>query len=347
MPAKKFCQLTILIVGGMLLCASITNYVVNPYGQYSHQYLRPMVQQSRREKVELLDQYDLPPEGLVLGSSRVLKVEPEFLRSLTGLEFFNSGVNYGKPEDFLAIYRRFVSRSGGPPEVVLVGLDPIALSDVQPVDARLIGHPELSPHVSDFIDLETRVDRWKELLSWTQTKDSLKTLKVHLLDGAPVVEESYAADGRIIYHRRERELSEGTYDFDAALDYNKNEYHHFYKQASQLSTARCRALEALLDQCQADGTQAVVFITPLHPDLRSHLAEVDHFEPFLKAAVDFARSATTSRHYEFVDLGDVAKFKGDPSQFVDGIHPLEPNTRRMMRTVFTAGVREEGFDAIQ
>jgi hypothetical protein len=45
---------------------------------------------------------------------------------------------------------------------------------------------------------------------------------------------------------------------------------------------------------------------------------------------------------DFVDLSRLESFAGDPKQFVDGIHPLEPNTRRMIDRLVPVGERTSG-----
>ena len=253
---------------------------------------------------------------------------------------------YGKPEDFLAIYR-FVKQSYGPPKMVLIGIDPIALSDVEPTDARLMGTKELAAQIPEFLTLEDRYKRWTDLLSWNQTKYALKTLKANLSDQLENPDDFFRPDGLIVYHRRERELRDGTYDFQDALDYNKSEYKHFYLRAKQLSERRCAALETLLADCKANSTRIHVFVTPHHPQLAEHLAKIDGASAFKENAIDFVRRMTQTHNCKFRDLSSIDKFDGDPALFVDGIHPLEANTRRMLDTVMAPDQWRQPKYAIQ
>lgn len=92
MSTKKFSWVVIGLSANLCLLIAITNYVVNPYSQYSTKVIAPLVQTSRATKVALMQRHDHAPEGLILGSSRVLKVEPAYLRQKLGLEFFNARV---------------------------------------------------------------------------------------------------------------------------------------------------------------------------------------------------------------------------------------------------------------
>lgn len=318
-----------------LIVLAAFNFVVNPYAQYGTDFFEPAVQESRARKVELMGAMQPAPEGLVLGSSRVLKLEPSYLQLVTGLSFFNAGVNYGKPEDYLAILRCYQELHGKSPKLVLLGLDPIALSEAQPIDARLLGHPMLAKQIPELVSFKERTQRWSDLLDWNQTKCSIKTLRYNLREPeAP--HESFNDNGLLVYHDRESQIAAGTYDFQGPLEYNKNEYRQFYLQATKLSARRCLALETLFDVCESADTQVVVFATPLHPDLQIHLQQVRHYEQFREEFFGFVTQAASSKGHLFKDLSRIEAFSGDPNLFFDGIHPREENTRRMLDTIFTS-----------
>jgi|GEM_PF-2005355 len=327
---RQFC----LVTGGICALAfgaiAALNYVVNPYAQYRTQVLPPLVQPSRAEKLSLLTNMSPEPSGLILGSSRVLKLEPNYLEDKTGLRFFNAGVNYGKPEDYLAFLRLYRQHFERAPEMLVVGVDVVAFSDGSPMDARLLGNSKLCGTVPDIIPFEDRFHRWKELLSWQQLKMSAKSMKRELKGEAEESpQESFRDDGLIVYHQRESELAEGTYDFESALDYNRGEYQQLYAGFDSFSLKRCEAFFKLVESCRSDGTRLVVFLTPMHPNLQTHLEasnydkrrdKVRWFLEYLRDEFDFA----------YVDLSEVTSFDGEPDHFVDGIHPLEPNTRKMI-----------------
>ena len=76
--------------------------------------------------------------------------------------------------------------------------------------------------------------------------------------------------------------------------------------------------------------QVYLFATVSHPRLRERLASKTKFleleEKALKAMTEIAVNFSA----KFIDFGSIESFAGDPDFFVDGIHPLEPNTRRMI-----------------
>lgn len=319
------CAIAFAGIGGL-------NYAVDPYAQYGTGWIEPVVQTSRHEKTRLLSSQQDVPEGLILGSSRVMKLEPDYIQRLTGQAFFNAGVNYGRPEDFLALLRWYHDSFDRWPREVILGLDVAAFVSHPGVDARLVGHRELARQIPDAIRPTDRAQPWKELLSWQQTKNSVRAMLRQVREGEetdPV--ESFRNDGLRIYNQREQQIQAGTYDFRAALEYNQHEYVRLFRDYDHLDPHRCRLFARLVRICLDNGIRLHVFLTPLHPDLEQHLAR--HSETYAARKADvqlFLRLALSARRVPWSDFSQIDSFAGEPQQFVDGIHPLEPNTRKML-----------------
>lgn len=308
------------------------NYAVDPYAQYGTGWFEPVVQTSRHEKTRLLAEQRRVPEGLILGSSRVMKLEPEHVQRLTGRRFFNAGVNYGRPEDFLALLRWYRDTFDRWPRDVILGLDVAAFVSHPGIDARLVGHEELARQIPEAIRPTDRAQPWKELLSWQQTKNSARAVLRQVRgDREAELIESFRDDGLRIYNQREQQIRAGTYDFHAALEYNQQEYIRLFRDYEHLDSHRCRLFARLVRICLDNDVQLHVFLTPLHPDLEQHL--VQHSETYAARKADvrlFLQLALTPRQIRWVDFTEIDSFAGEPQQFVDGIHPLEPNTRKML-----------------
>ncbi|MEM7477821.1 MAG: hypothetical protein AAF483_22780 [Planctomycetota bacterium] len=326
--ARKFCFLFVLLVAAALSAIATANYLVNPHGQYATRWIDPMVQTSRAEKIHLLQAYENAPEALVLGSSRSMKYEPDYLESKLGLRFFNAGVNYAKPEDWLALTKFYQERFETFPKMIVIAMDIHSMTNGEPPDARLLVQPELAKHVSHLVSSGDLWRPWGSLIGWNQTKSTFKSLKRQLLppeSSGPI--ESFRSDGFLRYHQREAQISEGVYDFEGPLEYNKNEYLHYYNRYAGVSDVRKKALGEIIASCGANDCELLVFLTPLHPRLADYLREFGDFEA-RKADVQILMNQLSSKHgFMFRDYSDVASFGGDPSEFVDGIHPLESNTR--------------------
>src|SRR5687768_13190122 len=80
---------------------------VDPRADFATGLVPPAILDSRAVKQRLFLDYarSVPVEGLVLGSSRAMKLRPDELGGLLGARFFNFSVDSARAEDYLAVYR--------------------------------------------------------------------------------------------------------------------------------------------------------------------------------------------------------------------------------------------------
>jgi hypothetical protein len=125
-------------------------------------------------------------------------------------------------------------------------------------------------------------------------------------------------------------MERGDYEFQAALEDNKREYRQLASSFNRLSARRCRLLEQVLEMSYRGGSEVVVFVTPTHPELLEYLQATTQYRDRCRQVAQFLAGESAKYGFRFVPLDTISDFAGDPHQFVDGIHPLEPNTRRMV-----------------
>ena len=335
---KPFAITVVSIALLCLFCVAALNWLVNPYRQYSSHLLAPLIRDSRSEKVALFELQRSTTEGLILGSSRTMKFEPSYLHARTNLRYFNFGVNHGRPEDFLAIVQLYSNSTGHFPKSVLIGVDVASLNDVVPSDARLIAEPKLYSCIRNKIPWTEEFDRLSQLFSYQQFVSSLKSLRNNLIANSSVAVpnpfEVYDPDGVIQYLQRQAERKEGKYDFEKAIRHDQKELMSVFGNMTRLSQRRLGYLQEVVAQCEQQGCQVTLFLTVHHPTLRKTLSRKTEFERFeLDARIALQRIADECQA-RFVDLSSLDTFGGDPNEFVDGIHPLEPNTRLMIDRLF-------------
>ena len=331
-PDKRFCMLTVFLCAAIFAGIAVLNFLTNPYAQYPTAIVTPLVQTSRATKVRLIRAQPEAPNALVMGSSRVLKFEPERIQHHTGLSAFNAGVNYGKPEDFLALWRFFRTHHHSTPKLLLVGVDTSALSSDARFDDRLLACPDLIDQIADAVPWSDRFHRYRQLLNWDQTKASAKSLVAWARSQTPPEpKESFRTDGVIVYHQREQQIEDGTFDCHATLEFNKGEYVQLYADYEQLSHQRRQLFTTLLRECHRADTTVIVFATTMHPALRAHMEmKRTTFRHRNQEVVAYLSSTCSEFDYAFYDFTSTESYGGDPACFVDGIHPLEANTRRMI-----------------
>ena len=336
---KRFCFVFGISLLLMLSAVAALNYVVNPMAQFGTDYFVPMAQTSRLQKLTLMADLPDQPQALVLGSSRVMKLEPDYLQQLTGLSFFNAGVNYAKPEDHLAWIRYYQQRYSDFPKIVIIGIDPSSFSDMIKPDARLIATRELSKQIPEAVSWVDRARVYEELFSWDHTKKSLKSLKVQLTSkDLPTPDEHYRADGLLVYDVREKQIADGTYDLQFGIDYNKQEYFPWYLNFNKESSMRREIFRKIATLCREHDAKLIVYITPMHPKLRSYLELKTPYRERRDEVATFLKTQAAEFGFQFFDFEKIASYDGDPNQFVDGTHPLESNTRKILNIMFDVPV---------
>ena len=336
MSPKQFVNRFLVISIVVFASISAFNFIVNPYAQYPSRFVEPLVQTSRATKVEYLSGYAEAPQGLLLGSSRVLKYEPQYLaKKFQVRSFFNAGVNYAKPEDHLAMLRFYRDRFGKMPGTVVIGLDVHGFNDSLTTDARLLNNRNLVQQISDVVPFKDRFQGVKELVSWKQTTSSLSAIRKSIRAKEESPHEWFQPDGLIVYDKREREIAEGSYDFESAIDYSKREYKQLYSGYQKLSRRRIACFQKTVETCREAGTRVVVLLTPMHPELVDYLAESTTYFDRRAELVELLQDQSGQGEFAFLDLSDLDKFGGSPERFVDGIHPLESNTRLIIDQLAT------------
>jgi hypothetical protein len=346
MEPKSFVVATCSIAVIALLGIATLNWSVNPYGQYPPRLIEPLVQDSRVEKLALFDGLEEQPDGLVLGSSRAMKFEPQYLQKKTHLTFFNFAVNHGRPEDFVAILRNYRDRYGRSPKLVLIGVDIASLNDVVPSDARLSSAPRLHRFVQGDLPWSEEFERYCQLFSYQQSSASMKSLRLACSTSPrKQIPEQFDSDGTIQYLERDEQLKSGTYDFDGALQYNQRELQSIFSSMKHLSKTRLGYLLEAVRLCEFNGCQAVLFATVHHPFLRETLAEKTDFLRRESEAAESLQMLARSLGADFLNFGTVESFGGEPTEFYDGVHPMEANTRRMIDHM--APIIKEALYAVQ
>ena len=326
-------------LSALLLLVGLFNLCVNPYGQYGRRGLPPIVQDTRTQKTDLFNDLSAPADGLILGSSRSMKIETSYLNERTSLQFFNYGVNHGRPEDYVAILKMYHAQTGRLPKAVVMGVDIASLNDIVPADARISAEPRLFRHIQRDIPWHEEFERYSQLLSLHQTKASFKSVARFVKRKSPeyedtAKEEFFGADGVIHYARRSMEMERGDYDFEAALDFNQREFRALFSNFRSLSPTRLQFLRDAVKLCTENDCRVYLFTTVHHPRLREQLVAKTKFESRESEAIEWLQKLSQETGARFLDLGRIEAFNGDPSLFVDGIHPLEPNTRKMADCLF-------------
>jgi len=217
----------------------------------------------------------------------------------------------------------------------VVGVDVDAFVENPGPDARLMRHQSLRAQIPELLTLEDTMRPYRELLSWQQTKAGIHSvLRGDEMCRKEAEEESFQQDGKIIYHRREAELSRGDYDLASACEYTRKEYRRLFQDYVRLSPMRVKAWQAFTEICRTEEIEVIAFITPWRKETLASVESTGLFEARHTDVTSLVQE-TLPTFGRLADFTEIESFNGDPELFVDGVHPLEPNTRRMIDALFS------------
>ncbi len=311
-----------------LLTIALLNYVVNPHGKFATNFFKPYIFTSRLAKLEAIADLDEPPEAIILGSSRVMTMEPAQVRRRTGLRTYNAGVYSARTEDYLAILRYLKSVHPQPPKLIILGVDVQAFHNTAPVDDRLVATSRLAEQIPESITWWSQVKLLDGIISLQQTRDSLSSL--HRSYFEPTSRSAvFGPDGHFRQVRVERAIEQGTFDLAQSIAGSKDKYLQRYQGYDRLGQRRCHFFETFLDMCEREGTHVAAFLTPMHPTLRAYLEEHTTYPARYREVDDYLKSLADRYKLTYLDFTHLSAFGGLQDEFADGVHPRPENTRRM------------------
>lgn len=332
--AKYFVILFALVLLMLLAGIASINYLVNPYGEYPTRLCRPMVQMSRIKKVEIVNSLELNVKGVVLGSSRVMQIQPADLEAITGIPFVNLGVNSGSTIDFLALTQLFEKKMGRLPECLVIGLDLESFSDSRAIDSRLMSQPDLMALVADRVSWSDRLHQFGNLLSANQFTTSVQCLVQNVTGRFPESKSVILENGTIEYLHHNKLLENGEIDLKSMLLQDKAKHLGRFVGFDRLSKERLAELRLLLESCAKSSIEVKIYLTPYHPNLIEELKDKTEFLLRAKELIEQLSLLTEGTDFEIFDFSEIENFSGDPENFKDNVHCLSQNSKLILREIF-------------
>lgn len=298
-----------------LAVVAFLNMLVDPQAKYGTRLLRPLVWMAREEKTELLRlKKEAPPEVIVFGSSRAMKLEPKYISEKTGLRAFNAAIQSARVEDHLEMLRFLVADLSMRPKAVIVGLDIYTFADGSGGDLSFL----------------------KEALSYDHVSMSLKSI-YYRLTAYPAEKAGFDEDGFLTYYVYERQIRDGTFQLEPEVEATVSQYLERWLGFDALSEKGKRDFERLLDTCRENGIKVYVYIPPMHPRMLRALEEGTPYRRLHQDLLAFLESLRSAHDFVFLDASRAGALGGDDSLFYDGVHPREENNRLILDRLLPRG----------
>ena len=324
---RTFVRRFLLTLAANLIFTALLNYLVNPESIYPVELLPPLTWNTRPAKARMMDQAQPPPQALVLGSSRIMKIDPVLVERLTGLPTFNAGVNAAMTEDYYVLLRYAVEHARLPLRLVIVGVDVDAFHDREPLNDYLLQPNLLGSYLQKG---EARHASWKRfttLFNAYQTKLSFVSLWDSLVHKRKE-QYHFEPNGYLHFDKLEAERATGHYDLDAKIATTIDIYMRRYAAFNKLAPERLDYFAKTLQYCRERDIRVIVFLTPAHPRLIAAL-DTRHYEQRRTDALAAVQRICAEQHVPFYDLSTLDRFDGKASDFFDGVHPDETNSAKI------------------
>jgi hypothetical protein len=324
MKSRRF-SLSFLILLASLAASYLTcAVVINPRGYFNVNIFPVVTLDSRQAKMKLFASFNIsrPVDGLILGSSRAMKISGSELTNQLGQRFFNFSVDSAEAEDYLAIYR-WVRSQDPRLKTLVIALDVEALHDDDQLDGRLKSNADLMRVLGDrgqrpplCTELQDALDRLKEVFSRHYATDMAQSILLHVGSGVtPLV--TFDVDGFLHYLAWERP---STLSLHARVAASREEYDRRFRSMTSLSNKRRDLLEQLLQDAGHNGITVVLWITPIHPDLADYLSRETRYALLLEETRAYVMYLGSKYGVTTYDFSSPALFGGTNSGWYDGAH---------------------------
>ncbi len=313
----------------LFLAAALAFWVVDPHDDFHTGLFPVIVRDTRAEKMDLFRRLDgeEPALGIVIGSSRSMRLAPAIFESAAGFRFFNFAVDNARTEDYLAIVRWILAHAPAP-RAVIIGVDVEALHDDDAPDVGLAKNADL-------------------LRAWTGAAPPLLPLRTLKATFTPTYVEDTATSIRLRIHPAgrghfffepnglmhdpdvEHERAAGAYDLKSRMTGCMATYVERFEWMTGLSPARTEYLRETIAEVRAAGGTPVLWVTPLHPATIRRLEARTAFDALRAETValvdDLHRTSGVAAH----DFSDPSRYGGRADGWDDCAHTDQSDADRI------------------
>jgi hypothetical protein len=310
---------------------------VDPRGDFGRRPAAGLVLDARVEKIKRFQAYAAagPVEGLILGSSRSMMLEPAGLEKATGLRFFNFSIEGARAEDYLEIYR-WVRAQGIHPRVVILGVDVEALHNDDRREARQpMSSSGDAPPESRWQAFRHRFALVKRAFGASYLADGVRAVAFRPWSSR-LPFYAFGPDGALRYPQLEERRAHGTFDLDRRIADCLPVYLERFQSMMGLSPRRRADLEATIREATSDGARVIVWLTTLHPRAIDYLEHRTRYAQLAAATRAYLESLAREPEVRVMDLSEASSYGASPRGWYDCGHIDEDNAARVIARLAAA-----------
>lgn len=317
-PDLKFIAVFLLAVAGFSCSIFALAVIVDPYNIFGLNIFRPILLTNRSEKMNLLQNAGIKPEAVILGSSRIFKMDPAKVENLTGLKTFNASVSYARPEDHLALSKYIVKDLGITPKIFIVGLNTGEFNNDQ-IDSQTINNSSLRKYlnINKKTLILTLLSTFKERFNSNYLRDIFITIFWNS-HGFPNPVITFDRNGGEVFDRNKHPDPKD-------IEITENIAYGLFKDLPSLSAERKYYFEQFLEFTKENKIQVDVLILPLPTSIQKKLEETTEYEKVSKELLEQMREWEKNFGIKVFNFSGVKKFGGLEDDFDDSTHPSHKN----------------------
>jgi hypothetical protein len=332
--ARRFVMWLLAAAVGTLLLAAGLNALVDPYDTFGTGLFPTVIPEDSSTKVNLLDALPAPPQAVVLGSSRAMRIEPSYIQKQTGLRTFNAAVRSGTPLDAWAFANYIHHRFPGDDPRYLWMLDINAFQYQAPAFHDNLFH---TPALARYFPSADRnslslSDAWT-LLSWQTTKDSLRSVRAEIEGTPPLIKADKRAPGEFTADGGRTSGDFGTKGATLAvrIKVTASQIKRDYRSPT-FSPQPTHYFLKTLAAMNSWGISPVLVLTPIHPKLHAIIGPLG-WDVRHRQVLAYLAGLQAKYRFTVIDMTSIASFGGSPDDFYDGSHMKVKNLRLMIDAI--------------
>lgn len=355
MNYKKNTLIFLTTAISLLISVVIFNYKMDPAGIFkplSYEYGIAQIMLDGKNAANLsnfderlvlkyfLDNVDVKPKTVVLGSSRSMLISPNVQY---GKEFFNSSVSGASLEDVIAIYGIY-DENNIKPQKIVVCLEPWFLNkgNGQSVTPSLqkeynyeLTQMKIKTDIAPTVDFRSnKIKRIKELISMPYFLASCDKLKK--ISKKEVRSEYFATksdDPSEGAKRKDGTLTYPSYYKDVPLsEINKRaaetDSKDFFLISDYHKLSKTEIFEAFVQKMRCQGTHLVFYLPPYHPFVYSTINSNSKYHG-VEEAEGYFHNLAKKMNIPIVGSYNPAKMNISEKDFYDGVHLKEATIKKM------------------
>ena len=328
---RRFVVAALAATATLLLGVFTFNAVIDPWGGLGTGLFPTLVPTDKPVKAALIARLVQPPQLVVFGSSRALKIDPAYLQQRLGQRGFNAAVSDGNPEDAWAFLNDIHSRFPHARPHFLWVVDVESFRGAP--DPGVLNTRALARFIPFRDRLRARLHGVLPLLSWKAVRASIKVLRADASgNGIPLRDTVFTNNGYRSIDVHDIARANGS-TLAAQLRASEALYSWVYRSVyPRLSPTAESYFERTLVKMNTWGYPPVIVLSPIHPALRKALAPLGWDERH-REVLAYLESLRKRFGFTFLDMTSLASFGGSPNLFYDGMHLTLPNVHRLLDTI--------------